>query len=77
MNTADKIAHELKEYPMLMSLGQFAEATGFSRATGYWLIGTGDLESRHITLTGKNKPAIRITRESVAKLLQGWWSDAK
>jgi predicted DNA-binding transcriptional regulator AlpA len=73
METVDKIAHELKDYPMLMSLGQFSKATGFSRATGYRLIDTGELESRYIKLTGKDRSAVRVTRESVAKLLQGWW----
>ena len=75
MNNADKVQEELKRFPMLMSLGQFSEATGFSRATGYRLIDTGELESRYIQLSGKIRPAIRVTKGSVAKLLLDWSSD--
>ena len=68
----DRITEELARFPMLMTLGQFSEATGYSRATGYRLLDEGKLKARYINITGSKRPTIRITRQSVAELMFVW-----
>ena len=71
----DRVSGELSRYPMLMTLGQFAEATGYSRASGYRLLDEGKLKAKYINITGAKRPTIRITRESVEGLMLEWMEE--
>lgn len=68
----DKMLEELSEYPMLMSTSDFAQFTGYSRATAYRLIEQGDLDAKYITISKGKKKSLRIPRDSMAKLMISW-----
>jgi excisionase family DNA binding protein len=69
------ITETLSNMPMLMRVRQVAEVLGISPTTVYRLADAGDLEKVEISLTTPGK-TIRITNESVLKLIERWMQSA-
>jgi excisionase family DNA binding protein len=69
------ITDTFSEMPLLMKVTQVAELLGVSPSTIYRLADAGDLEKVEISLTTSGK-TIRITNESVQKLIERWMKNA-
>jgi len=69
------ITETLADMPLLMKVTHVAEVLGVSPSTVYRLADAGDLEKIEISLTSPAK-TIRITNESVLRLIERWMQDA-
>jgi len=69
------ITETLSNMPLLMRVRQVAVVLGVSPTTVYRLAKAGDLEKIEISLTSPAK-TIRITNESVLRLIERWMQDA-
>ena len=69
------ITDTLSDMPLLLKARQVAEVLGVSPTTVYRLADAGDLEKVEISLTTPGK-TIRITNESVQKLIERWMQNA-
>ncbi|MDD6704900.1 MAG: helix-turn-helix domain-containing protein [Olsenella sp.] len=58
-----KAPKSLRDYPQLITVAQFAQVAGITRATAYKLIKSGDLKAVHI------RSAWRINRDSACSYL--------
>ena len=61
-----------KNYPMFLSMTQFKEITGYSRATGYRMVAEGELSSKRIEITKNGRPSVRIARNDLIALMSKW-----